>query len=78
MWWKRHYNYSSNDEAYLTVTETQMYEDYLDYKIMNYREKYPDKFIENTAKARAVNPNFDQQTNEAFKEALKNIEMVKL
>lgn len=78
MWWKRHYGYSSNDERYLNATDSQILDDYLDYKIMNYREKFPDKFIEGTAKARAVNPNYDQQTNEAFKEALKNIEVVNL
>lgn len=62
----------------MTVTETQILNDYIDLKIKNYREKYPDKFIEGTAKARAVNPNYDQQTNEAFKKALENIEVVNL
>ena len=45
---------------------------------MDYREKYPDKFIEGTAKARAVDPQYDFKTNEAFKKALENIEVVNL
>jgi len=53
-----------------------MMDDYLDYIIKNYREKFPDKFIEGTARARALNPNYDKETNEKFKEALKNIKRI--
>jgi hypothetical protein len=55
-----------------------MLDDYLDYIIKNYREKFPDKFIEGTAKARALNPNYDNETNERFKKALKNIEVISI
>lgn len=39
-WWKHKYNYSSNDERYLTVTPSQVYKDRLEDIIVNLKPDF--------------------------------------
>jgi len=39
-WWKRKYNYSNNDERYLSVTPSQVYSDRLEEIIANTKDDF--------------------------------------
>lgn len=77
-YWKDYYQYSSNDERYLTATDSQVLSDYLQLKIKGFKDKYPDPFILKTARNRALNPRYDDEINSQFKLALQHIERVDL
>ncbi len=78
-WWKDHYKYSSNDERYLTATETQIYFDYNNYLARHYIENIGlGTVVEEMLKSKAVDPNYDINESKVHKESLKSIEIIKL
>jgi len=78
-WWKKKYGYSSNDERYLTATEAQIFNDYLDHRAERYLEEIGSgTVVEEMLKSKAVDPNYDVNENIAHKESLKSIEIISL
>jgi hypothetical protein len=76
-WFKKYYKYSSTDPRYTEATESLMLNDCLDYLIDIYNEEIgsdPEKF--RMLRGRLLNPQFDQDENEAFKKALANIKVL--
>lgn len=77
-WWKIHYNYSSNDERYLTATDSQVAEDFLENKFIAYvKELGVDTEIERITRGRQLDPEFDKKENLSWKESLKRIKVIK-
>jgi hypothetical protein len=71
-WWKKKYNYSSNDSRYLTATLTQIYEDFLEEVLKNYNKEignHPQVY--NLYKGRFLHKDYDKQLSENFKEDMK-------
>lgn len=73
-WWKDKYNYSSNDERYLTATKEQIYSDYLDNIVNKYIDEIgSDKNALEIMKGRALDPDYDKKVNEEFKTNLEKL-----
>ena len=63
----------------MSATEVQIFGDYADFKAKRYlNEIGSGTVLEEMLKGRAADPNYDANTNEAFKESLKHIEIIKL
>lgn len=77
--WKRKYKYSSNDPRFYTATMEQILTDILEDKLENFisLENENPEFIR-VKTGEILDPEFYAKENESFKEALNNIEIVKL
>jgi hypothetical protein len=74
-WWKNHFGLSSNSSEFLEATETQMYEDYLDFILGNHVKDY-DPITEEMVLGRINDEHYDIKIAENFKQSLKNIKVL--
>ncbi len=75
-YWKRKYNYSSNDPRYTEATLTQIYEDFLDDIVHDFNNEFEDNpLAEEILQAKAMNPEFMKKESEAFKNSLKHVKI---
>ncbi len=72
IWWKKKFNLSSNDPIYLTATEEQIYEDFVEHLVGSYIEEYAgDPIKEEIERNRLLNPNYDKEINDQLQKMLK-------
>lgn len=65
-WWKKKYNYSSNDPRYLEATKSLIMQDFLDSIIDDYNENIGnDPVGERILRGRALDPEWDKKELEA-------------
>ena len=75
-YWKRKYNYSSNDPRYYNATLTQIYEDFLDDIIFDFNKDFDENpLAEEILTSKAMNPEYLKKESEVFKKSLENIKI---
>jgi hypothetical protein len=76
-WWKRHYNFSRTDERYLSATEEDIIEDYIDEQVAEYIRNIGSKpMIENDLRGMALDPLYAEKLNEQIKKGFEKIEIL--
>ncbi|HEX2868738.1 MAG TPA: hypothetical protein VHO03_16980 [Ignavibacteriales bacterium] len=79
LWWKKKYNYSRTDPRYLNATQTEIYEDFLEWIIDKYNKEYAnDPLAERILRGREKNPDFDLEETERLEKENRETEQREL